>query len=211
MQEPPPKKIKITHPPPFTERVRTIKASLAEALKQPQQQMSKLNVQLQEKDEKLREAEENRQRAISNAQRTRAGKVYIISNIGSFGEEVFKIGMTRREVAMDRIWELSDASVPFDFDVHAMIFSEDAPTLEHLLHDKFRDQQINKVNNRKEFFRLPLEQIRAFVAEQGLEATFTMAAEAREYRETLALEKMTPAEREKYHLRETEDEEIPAE
>lgn len=176
-----------------------------------QQQMSKLNVQLQEKDEKLREAEENRQRAISNAQRTRAGKVYIISNIGSFGEEVFKIGMTRREVAMDRIWELSDASVPFDFDVHAMIFSEDAPTLEHLLHDKFRDQQINKVNNRKEFFRLPLEQIRAFVAEQGLEATFTMAAEAREYRETLALEKMTPAEREKYQLREMEDEEIAGE
>ena len=67
------------------------------------------------------------------------------------------------------------------------------------------------MNYRKEFFRLPLERIRSFAAEKGLDVTFTMAAEAREYRETLALEKMTPAEREKYHLRETEDEDMPGE
>lgn len=88
-----------------------------------------------------------------------------------------------------------------------MIRSEDAPTLERLLHENFDDLRINKVNYRKEFFRLPLDRIRVFAAEKGLEATFTMAAEAREYRETMALEKMTPEEREKYHLRRVEDEE----
>ena len=169
-----------------------------------QEQMGKLNVQLQEKEQQLREAEEKKQRELSMAQQTRVGKVYIISNIGSFGEEVFKIGMTRRRDPWDRIWELSDASVPFDFDVHAMISSEDAPALERMLHQAFDDLRINKVNFRKEFFRLPLARIRAFTDEKGLDATFTMAAEAREYRETLALEKMTPAEREKFHVRKSE-------
>lgn len=182
---------------------RALEQARLEGEQATEQERAKSDAKIAELTQRLAEATITvKEREISNAQRTRAGKVYIISNIGSFGEEVFKIGMTRREVAMDRIWELSDASVPFDFDVHAMISSEDAPTLEHLLHDKFRDHQINKVNNRKEFFRLPLEQIRAFVAEQGLDATFTMAAEAREYHETLLLEKMTPAEREKYQLRE---------
>ena len=145
------------------------------------------------------------------AQQTRSGHVYIISNIGSFGDEVFKIGMTRRLEPLDRVKELGDASVPFSFDVHAMIRSEDAPSLERLLHGKFDDLRINKVNYRKEFFRLPLERIRTFAAEKGLDVTFTMAAEAREYRETLALQKMTPAEREKYQLREMEGEEIAGE
>ena len=138
------------------------------------------------------------------AQLTRAGNVYIISNIGSLGDEVFKIGMTRRREPMDRIWELSDASVPFDFDVHAMIYSEDAPALERMLHNEFDDLRINKVNYRKEFFRLPLERIRDVVAAKGLNASFTLVAEAHEYRETMALNKMTPEEREKYHLREQE-------
>ena len=126
-----------------------------------QEKLGRLNLELQQKDEKLREAEE-KEREISNAQLTRAGTVYIISNIGSFGEEVFKIGMTRRRDPMDRIWELGGASVPFDFDVHAMINTEDAPALEQLLHKAFDDLRINKVNYRKEFFRLPLERIRAF-------------------------------------------------
>jgi hypothetical protein len=139
------------------------------------------------------------------------GNVYIISNIGSFGEEVLKIGMTRRKEAMDRIWELSDASVPFDFDVHAMIYSEDGPTLERLLHDAFDDLRINKVNGRKEFFRLPIGRIKDFVAAKGLNAAFSLEAEAREYRETKALEKMTPAEREKYHLRRLTDDGLSAE
>ena len=125
--------------------------------------------------------------------------------MGSFGENVFKIGMTRRDQPADRIYELSGAAVPFGFDVHALIFREDAPTLENMLHDAFDDMRINKVNCRKEFFRLPLDRIRSFVEEKGLTATFTMAAEARDYRETLALQRMTPAEREKYHIREPEE------
>lgn len=170
------------------------------------QERAKFEAQLAELNQRLTEAEAKNQRAISMAQQTRAGHIYIISNIGSFGEEVFKIGMTRRLEPMDRIWELGDASVPFDFDVHAMIYSEDAPTLERLLHTTFDDLRINKVNYRKEFFRLPLDRIRTFATEKGLEATFTMVAEAREYRETLAFERMTPKEREKYNLRRLNEE-----
>jgi uncharacterized protein YxeA len=138
-------------------------------------------------ENRLSEAEAKNQRALSMAQQTRSGNVYIISNIGSFGENILKIGMTRRLDPMDRVWELSNASVPFDFDVHAMISSEDAPTLERKLHDRFSDFRINKVNSRKEFFHIPLEQLRDFVRDEGLEATFTLAAEASEYRESLAL------------------------
>ena len=108
--------------------------------------------------------------------------------------------MTRRLVPEDRVRELGSASVPFEFDIHAMIKSDDAPGLERMLHLAFADARINKVNNRKEFFRLPLDRLKQFVAEKDLEVTFTMAAEAREYRETLALDKMDPAEREKYQL-----------
>ena len=81
----------------------------------------------------LQAAEEKNQRALSMAQQTRAGHVYVISNVGSFGEHVFKIGMTRRLDPLDRIRELGDASVPFEFDVHAMIFTEDAPSLTQAL------------------------------------------------------------------------------
>ncbi len=154
--------------------------------------------------QKLTEAEAKNQRALSMAQQTRSGHVYIISNLGSFGEDVLKIGMTRRLEPDDRIKELSDASVPFSFDVHAMIRSDDAPALERLLHERFDDLRVNKVNYRKEFFRVPIQRLREFVAEKTLEATFTMTAEAREYRETVAFEKMTPEEREKYQVRETE-------
>ena len=183
----------------------------AEAEHATAQERGKFEAQLAELSQRLTEAEAKNQRALSMAQQTRSGHVYIISNIGSFGDEVFKIGMTRRLEPLDRVKELGDASVPFSFDVHAMIRSEDAPSLERLLHGKFDDLRINKVNYRKEFFRLPLERIRTFAAEKGLDVTFTMAAEAREYRETLALQKMTPAEREKYQLREMEGEEIAGE
>ena len=171
------------------------------------QERAKFDAQIAELSHQLAEAVAVKQRELSMAQLTRAGNVYIISNIGSFGEEVFKIGMTRRRDPMDRVWELSDASVPFDYDVHAMIQTDDAPALEGMLHDAFDDLRINKVNARKEFFRLPLDRIRALTAEKGFNVTFTMAAEAREYRETMALEKMTPTEREKYHLRKAETEE----
>ena len=93
----------------------------------------------------------------------KAGYVYVISNVGSFGENVFKIGMTRRLDPQERIDELGDASVPFDFDVHALIFSEDAPKLESALHHAFEQNKVNKVNSRREFFRVPLDAIKSEV------------------------------------------------
>jgi cell division septum initiation protein DivIVA len=152
------------------------------------QERAKFEAQLVALTEQLKVAEEMNQRALSMAQQTKKGNVYIISNIGSFGEEVIKIGMTRRLEPMDRIWELSDASVPFDFDVHALIPCDDAPALEFLLHTAFEDQRINKVNMRKEFFKTSLERIRAIIANRGIEAEFTMHANAHEYRETLKQE-----------------------
>ena len=93
----------------------------------------------------------------------RAGYVYVISNIGAFGEDVYKIGMTRRLEPEERIAELSGASVPFKFDIHAMIFSNDAPKLEAALHNELADKKINLVNGRKEFFRVSLEEIKRVV------------------------------------------------
>ena len=176
----------------------------AEAAHANAQDRAKFEAQLAELNQKLIEAEAKNQRALSMAQQTRSGHVYIISNVGSFGEDMLKIGMTRRLEPDDRIKELSDASVPFSFDVHAMIRCDDAPALERLLHERFDDLRVNKVNYRKEFFRVPIQRLREFVVERKLEATFTMTAEAREYRETLAYEKMTPEEQQKYHLRESE-------
>jgi hypothetical protein len=168
------------------------------------EQRVKFTEQIAMLNQQLAEAEAKNQRALSMAQQTRKGTIYIVSNVGSFGEEVFKVGMTRRLVPMDRVWELSDASVPFDFDVHAMIPCEDAPALENLLHAEFDDLRINKVNFRKEFFRVPLERLRTLIAAKGIQASFTMVAEAHEYRETQVLNKMTPEEREKYRLRRQE-------
>jgi hypothetical protein len=139
--------------------------------------------------QRLKDAEEKNQRALSMAQQTRMGNVYVISNVGSFGENIYKIGMTRRLEPLDRVRELGDASVPFEFDVHAMIPSQDAPKLEHDLHQRFLRSQVNKVNPRKEFFRLSIADIKATVEAMDIEAKWTMSAEAADYRETLALEK----------------------
>ena len=168
------------------------------------QEREKFEARLAELGQKLADAEAKNQRALSMAQQTRSGHVYIISNIGSFGEGVLKIGMTRRLEPDDRVKELGDASVPFSFDVHAMIRSDDAPSLERLLHQQFDTFRVNKVNYRKEFFRVPIQRLREFVIEKSLEASFTMTAEAREYRETLAYEQMAPEERLKFHVRESE-------
>jgi hypothetical protein len=150
---------------------------------------AKYETKLQDLESKLREAEEKNQRALSMAQQTKCGHVYIISNIGSFGEGIYKIGLTRRLEPLDRVRELGDASVPFAFDVHALIYSEDAPALEAALHRRFVQCQVNKVNRRKEFFRVGLQDIRSIVEEMNCEVKWTLAAEAREYSETLALER----------------------
>lgn len=94
---------------------------------------------------------------------TKAGYVYVISNIGSFGENIYKIGMTRRLNPQDRVDELGDASVPFGFDVHAMIFSDDAPALEAALHRAFEDRKLNMVNQRREFFNVSLDEIKEVI------------------------------------------------
>jgi T5orf172 domain-containing protein/uncharacterized protein DUF4041 len=100
------------------------------------------------------------QRALTIAQQTKKGHVYIISNVGSFGEGVYKIGQTRRPEPQDRVDELGGASVPFEFDVHALIESENSPALEHKLHRQLLALQVNKINSRKEFFRVSLTEIR---------------------------------------------------
>lgn len=157
--------------------------------KASEEQKAKYEMQLQELNEKLKQAEEKNQRALSMAQQTKSGHVYIISNIGSFGDNVFKIGMTRRLEPTDRVRELGDASVPFPFDIHAMIYSEDAPKLETTLHKTFVSNQVNKVNPRKEFFRVPLSDIRRQIDSMDIQVKWTMTAEAYDWRETLAIEK----------------------
>lgn len=152
-------------------------------------QKLKYEQQLADLQAKLITAEEKGQRALSRAQQTRSGHVYVISNIGSFGENVYKIGMTRRLDPEDRVKELGDASVPFPFDIHAMIYTEDAPSLENELHKVFNDSQVNKVNAKKEFFKVGLKDVRQVVEEKKLNSHWTMLAEATEYRETLAIEK----------------------
>jgi hypothetical protein len=154
-----------------------------------EEQKAKYERQLRELTERLKTAEEKNERALSMAQQTKRGHVYIISNIGSFGEHVYKIGVTRRLEPLDRIRELGDSSVPFEFDVHAMIFSDDAPALENQLHKHFVMMQMNKVNYRKEFFRVDLTHVRDEVVKFGLQAKWTIAAQAREYHESMAIEK----------------------
>ena len=143
---------------------------------------------LQELEKKLKEAQEKKERAISMAQQTRKGYVYIISNIGSFGDSIYKIGMTRRLEPLDRVKELGDSSVPFEFDIHAMICTEDAPSLEKKLHESFHNLRVNRINNRKEFFKLNLNEIENKCRELGVEnIQFTKLAKAKEYRETLSI------------------------
>ena len=145
---------------------------------------------IKELESKLKQVEADKENVLQREQNTRAGYVYVISNIGSFGDDVYKIGMTRRLEPMDRVKELGDASVPFEFDVHAMIFSEDAPALETILHNTFKANQVNKVNPRKEFFKVKLDDIEKVVKENfNATVTFTKVAEAAQYRESLKLEK----------------------
>lgn len=152
------------------------------------EQREKFEAELADLQQKLTEAEEKNQRALSMAQQTKHGNVYVISNIGAFGENVYKIGMTRRLEPLDRIRELGDASVPFPFDVHAIIESDDAPSLETSLHKAFALMQMNKVNPRKEFFKVSLSDIKQMVEKMGLTANWTIEAAAAEYRETMAIE-----------------------
>ena len=136
---------------------------------------------------RLAEAEAKSQRTKSMAEQTRAGFVYVISNLGAFGINVFKIGMTRRLEPGERVHELGSASVPFPFDVHMMIKCEDAPKLENALHRAFRRSRVNKANPRKEFFRATIDDILKIVREQHGEVEYTVDPVALEFHQTLTM------------------------
>lgn len=143
---------------------------------------------IKELEGKLQQLEAEKATVLEREANARAGYVYVISNIGSFGKDVYKIGMTRRLEPMDRIKELGSASVPFEFDVHAMIFSDDAPTLEATLHQTFEKKSVNRVNLRKEFFKVSLDEIECLVKEKyNNTVTFTKIPVAKEYNETLKI------------------------
>jgi hypothetical protein len=136
---------------------------------------------------RLKEAEENMQRAMSRAQMTKSGHVYVLSNIGAFGEGVFKIGMSRRLEPQERVDELGGAAVPFPFDVHMMISCDDAPGLENALHRELHMERLNKVNFRKEYFRTDLETIRKVVEAKHGEVQYVAEPAALQYRESISI------------------------
>ncbi len=137
--------------------------------------------------QKLAEAEERGRRTRAQAELTKAGHVYVISNLGAFGQHIYKVGMTRRRDPADRVRELGDASVPFPFDVHMMIASDNAPKLENNLHRALHRYRVNRVNFRKEFFRVDLEAIRRIVEANHGVVEFQAEPEAGEYRQTLGI------------------------
>lgn len=162
-------------------REREIQARLAEALRS---ENDRYGAEIEQLQRELADAHARAERAKSMAQLTRAGNVYILSNVGSFGENVFKVGMTRRLEPLDRVRELGDASVPFPFDVHAMIRCDDAPSLENALHTELTRHRVNRVNLRKEFFRVPLEIILKAVEKHHGVVEYMASPDALEYRES---------------------------
>lgn len=167
----------------LTEQVNTAQGDELEALKarilQLQAQLSDVVVKKEE---------------ILNLQNGKAGNVYIISNLGSFGDDVFKIGMTRRLNPQDRINELGSASVPFKFDVHSFIFSEDAVNLENKLHNRLNDRRVNKVNLRKEFFRISIDELEKLIDEIEPTAEFNKTMMAEEFRQSESTEEVYSSE-----------------
>jgi hypothetical protein len=158
----------------------------AEVASAKEEERTAMSAKIAELEAALAAAHDRKERAIAQAQLTRVGHVYIISNIGAFGEGVVKIGMTRRLEPEERIKELGDASVPFPFDMHALVFSEDAPALESRLHEHFWDRRLNWSNDRKEFFKVTLPELDSVIQSFGLQTRLAHVPEAREYRETVA-------------------------
>jgi hypothetical protein len=157
---------------------------LAESTGRQHEKLEQLVARL---ETELSSALDRKAKAIARAQLTRSGHVYVLSNVGCFGEDCYKIGMTRRLDPQERVDELGDASVPFEFDVHAMIYSEDAPTLERALHLHFSARRINQVNTRKEFFRVSLDEIRTAVERLHGVVSFVLVPHAKDYRTSLAM------------------------
>lgn len=170
----------------FTGALQRLQLRLAAAV-EPQERED-LQIRIDEVASQNSKLDEEERLLDYREQNARAGYVYVISNIGAFGEGVFKIGMTRRLEPMERVDELGDASVPFRFDVHALVFSDNAPTLEAKLHAHFAEGRLNKVNGRKEFFRADLKEIEAVIrANYDAVVEVVHAAPAEQYRESLRL------------------------
>lgn len=163
------------------------KLSAAVSGSQSDDEKARLTARIAELQQQLSAVTEKKEEIVSR-QNGKAGTVYIISNLGSFGEDVFKVGMTRRLEPQERVDELGDASVPFRFDVHSFIFSEDAVALETKLHTILAEKRVNKVNSRKEFFRIPIDELQALVYDVDPTATFSTTMAAEDYRQTLSLE-----------------------
>ena len=147
-------------------------------------QVEKLEGLVQKLEQELAAAIDRKSKSIARAQLTRSGHVYVLSNVGSFGEGIYKIGMTRRLEPLERVNELGDASVPFRFDVHAMIYSEDAPRLENALHEEFAARRVNRINLRREYFRVTIDEIMAAVERHHGTVTFVTKPEAEEFRKS---------------------------
>lgn len=149
-----------------------------------------LKRELKELQEKLNDVRERKEKLNDRASNPTAGYVYIISNIGSFGKDIYKIGVTRRLDPMERIKELGSASVPFNFDVNAIVFSDNAFKLEAELHKRFDAERVNRVNKRKEYFKISMDKIKEMLAEhKELTFNFNEYPDAYEYRDTLYIER----------------------
>ena len=174
---------------------KALKKAQSEVEEATEKQKEKLNKEISELLMRISEMEEKK-RKLSQAELTKTGHVYIISNIGSFGENIYKIGMTRRLEPMDRVKELGDASVPFPFDVHGMIRTTDAPKLENALHKLFDQRRLNLENNRKEFFNVTIDEIQESLKgiseklDLRADLQLTMIAEAKQFRQSQAKREM---------------------
>lgn len=165
----------------FHNEIAKIQQSISQTM--DDDEISKLNARIIELQNQLGQVIIKKEE-IANLQNGKAGTVYIISNLGSFGEDVFKIGMTRRLDPLDRVNELGSASVPFKFDVHSFIFSDDAVSLEANMHQRLQGNRVNKVNLRKEFFKVPIDELEAIVDEIDPSAEFNKTMLAEEFRQS---------------------------
>ena len=157
-----------------------------------QDKLSQLNNKIEELQRQLFDVEQKKDDIIKR-QNGKARNVYIISNLGSFGENIFKVGMTRRLEPMDRVKELSDASVPFMFDVHSFIFSDDAVALEQKLHSILEKNRVNKINLRKEFFNVSIDELEKIVTEIDPTAEFNKTMFAEEFHQSAEIDLSQPS------------------
>lgn len=173
----------------YIAEMRQLDAKLSETTDETK--LAALQERIAQLEAQMRQVQQKKEQII-NLQNGKAGYVYVISNLGSFGSDVFKIGMTRRSEPMDRVKELGDASVPFAFDVHSFIFSQDAVALENALHKQLNQQRVNKVNLRKEFFRVSLDELEQIVLQHDPSAEFCRTMAAEQYYQSLDRDGVVP-------------------